>query len=481
MPLVWALYFVNDKLIFPKSPEDRFRVSVSPFYLKGSNEGDYATAEDIKDQIESTAGDRIEVIVLDTPPIKDKEDAIYAGKKAGAHLAVYGGEEIILGNGIQIEFRIVPIHSETVMVASTYSDKEGEIQIKASYYKLTENPIVIVESLSENVSSVIYTICAFEYYERSEYDSALKTFKCIKNYENDGSILFYIATCCLSEGELNESLEYFNRLLELNPQYSDAWNNKGVTLSELGRYEEAIEAYNKTVELNPKDSVAWYNKGTALYESSHYEEAIETYDKAIEINPQYSNAWYNKGVALSELGRYDEAMKAYDKAIEINPQFSEAWYNKGNALYKLGHYEEAIEAYNKTIEINPKSSEAWTNKGAVLAMSGNYEEAVEAFNEVIEFNPQDSDAWYGKGVVLTMSGNYEEAIKAYDKSIELNSQDPEAWYNRACVYSFMKNKDEAIFNLKRAIELNSSCKEIAKNDEAFKELWEDEDFKKLTE
>jgi hypothetical protein len=45
----------------------------------------------------------------------------------------------------------------------------------------------------------------------------------------------------------------------------------------------------------------------------------------------------------------------------------------------------------------------------------------------------------------------------------------------------MKNKDQTIFNLKHAIELDSSYKEMAKNDEDFKELWEDEDFKKLIE
>jgi len=44
-----------------------------------------------------------------------------------------------------------------------------------------------------------------------------------------------------------------------------------------------------------------------------------------------------------------------------------------------------------------------------------------------------------------------------------------------------ENKNKAIFNLKHAIELDSSSKEKARNDEAFKELWKDEDFKKLME
>jgi tetratricopeptide (TPR) repeat protein len=81
--------------------------------------------------------------------------------------------------------------------------------------------------------------------------------------------------------------------------------------------------------------MAWNNKGLALDDLNKYDEAIKAFDKAIEINPQYSLAWYNKGRALYKLNKYDEAIKAYDKAIEINPQNSDAWSNKGAVLVYL--------------------------------------------------------------------------------------------------------------------------------------------------
>ena len=70
--------------------------------------------------------------------------------------------------------------------------------------------------------------------------------------------------------------------------------------------------------------MAWNNKGLALDDINKYDEAIKAFDKAIEINPQYSLAWYNKGRALYKLNKFDEAIKAYDKAIEIDPQHSNA-------------------------------------------------------------------------------------------------------------------------------------------------------------
>ncbi len=40
------------------------------------------------------------------------------------------------------------------------------------------------------------------------------------------------------------------KAIEINPPNSIAWNNKGLTLSSLGKYNEAIKAYDKAIEIN---------------------------------------------------------------------------------------------------------------------------------------------------------------------------------------------------------------------------------------
>lgn len=76
---------------------------------------------------------------------------------------------------------------------------------------------------------------------------------------------------------------------------------------------------------------------------------------------------------------------------------------------------------------------------------------------------------------------YEEALKACDKAIELDPDDAEAWYGKACIYSLSKDKESALLNLTKATDLDIKYKEMAKKDDYFKEYWEDEDFKKITE
>ena len=43
-----------------------------------------------------------------------------------------------------------------------------------------------------------------------------------------------------------------------------AWVYKGNVLSDLNKFDEAITAYDKAIEINPQSSEAWNNKGKAL-------------------------------------------------------------------------------------------------------------------------------------------------------------------------------------------------------------------------
>ena len=53
----------------------------------------------------------------------------------------------------------------------------------------------------------------------------------------------------------------------------------------LKQYKEAIADFDKAIELNPEDSAAYNNRGNAKDEFKQHKEAIVDYDKAIELNP----------------------------------------------------------------------------------------------------------------------------------------------------------------------------------------------------
>ncbi|MRN41556.1 MAG: tetratricopeptide repeat protein [Nitrosopumilales archaeon] len=57
-----------------------------------------------------------------------------------------------------------------------------------------------------------------------------------------------------------------------------------------------------------KNENGWNNKGVGLANLQRYEEAIACYDKAREIHPNYVDGCRNKGLALESLKKYEEAI-----------------------------------------------------------------------------------------------------------------------------------------------------------------------------
>jgi tetratricopeptide (TPR) repeat protein len=106
------------------------------------------------------------------------------------------------------------------------------------------------------------------------------------------------------------------------------WNEEGISLFNLGRYDEALEYFGKALALNPNDSVTLSNKGSTLVELKRYSEAIEFAAKSLALNPNNAKAWNLKGVAYSWLGRNAEALGSYEKALAIDPNYQAALDNK---------------------------------------------------------------------------------------------------------------------------------------------------------
>jgi len=57
----------------------------------------------------------------------------------------------------------------------------------------------------------------------------------------------------LREGNFESALSFIEQALLLKPDDPDLWNQKGIVLRSLGRYDEASECYNKSLQLDPRD------------------------------------------------------------------------------------------------------------------------------------------------------------------------------------------------------------------------------------
>ena len=221
------------------------------------------------------------------------------------------------------------------------------------------------------------------------------------------------------QGKKEEAIRAYDKAIELNPDSTEAYNNKGNALRDLGKNVEAIRVYDKAIELNPDNVAAYNGKGNALCDLGRKEEGIRAFDKSIELKPDNAIVYYNKGLALQALGKNVEAIRVYDKAIELKPDFAMAYNNQGNVLRDLGKNVEAIRVYDKAIELKPGYAAAYNNKGNALQALGRNAEALRAYDKAIELKPDDALYHCSKGRFLNILGKEREALCCFNKAYEL--------------------------------------------------------------
>jgi tetratricopeptide (TPR) repeat protein len=132
----------------------------------------------------------------------------------------------------------------------------------------------------------------------------------------------------LGQGQVQKSIEFLDKALEIDDKYSPAWNNKGVALLELGEHQEALNCFEQVIRLNTLDNMAWYNKGYVLLILEKYSESVETFDIFLARYSQEDNfykfALYLQAKGFYFLKEYEKATDLLHKAIEIDSNFEEA-------------------------------------------------------------------------------------------------------------------------------------------------------------
>ena len=95
------------------------------------------------------------------------------------------------------------------------------------------------------------------------------------------------------------------------------WMEAGIAHSQAGRYAEALDAFDRALQLNPAYAQAYAYKGDALTHLKRYEEALIAYDRALDLKPNDSANWHAHARVYRALSRMAEAEAAERRAREL--------------------------------------------------------------------------------------------------------------------------------------------------------------------
>ena len=123
------------------------------------------------------------------------------------------------------------------------------------------------------IGLTILIVCAYLFFQYNRVENTPG--------END----YRLANKHLEDGNFDEAIRIFNDVLAQFPDYKDAHLGKALTLMQMDDLENSRLSFDKAIELDDDFAQAYANRGILNDRTGNYEDAVKDYKKAIVLNP----------------------------------------------------------------------------------------------------------------------------------------------------------------------------------------------------
>jgi len=167
--------------------------------------------------------------------------------------------------------------------------------------------------------------------------------------------------------DFSKAIETLNRLIQVSPQFYDAYNLLGTVYTELGNYQQAREkllvAANAAEYLTPENAFA--NLAGLEIKFEKFDAALRYAEKGLLLNRRFAPLYNLKGVALENLNKLSDALTNYEKALALLTLPDPGYLiNSARVLSKLGNKKKALD----NLELAMGSARDVAQKAEIIKM-----------------------------------------------------------------------------------------------------------------
>jgi len=205
---------------------------------------------------------------------------------------------------------------------------------------------------------------------------------------------------------------------------------RGVAYTGRGEIERSIEEFQKAAHLNPANPAAHLNLGILYGSAGRLDEALAEFDRVIAIDPGSAEAQFDRGIVLMRKGEYGEAASAFEKSMILGGGNLVAHYNLGICYEYAGglRYGPGFDArkslyhYGKVLEKRPDVAAVYYNMGMVNLRAGDPGAAEKEFKRAGELQPDMADAFFQLGLISLRRGAFQGALRNLLRAQRLDSR-----------------------------------------------------------
>ena len=199
------------------------------------------------------------------------------------------------------------------------------------------------------------------------------------------------ARTAFENGNFEQGLRFYSKVLEYNPKNAAAWTGQVRMLIELGEYREAKLWADKALERFPNEPELLAAKAVALGRSGDLQGALAFSDASIEERGDTPYVWLARGDVL--LARTEpRADYCFEKALLLAPH---DWFIAWLAARIRFYYEQfvlALKLIQQAVELNPGNFLLWLEQGHCQQALGLVGAAETSFTQARLLNPHCDEA-----------------------------------------------------------------------------------------
>ncbi|MBB1351076.1 tetratricopeptide repeat protein [Pseudoalteromonas sp. SG45-3] len=185
---------------------------------------------------------------------------------------------------------------------------------------------------------------ASELYKQREFDLlSVLLEQILKKNSNLFDALHLKALMQHQLGELDESINIFNRLIKKTPYRASLFNNLGNVFVDKKEFKSAENSYHKALQIKKNYCEALINLANTQKRLSKHIDAEKNFQKAIQSNPIEAKYLLDFSIFLTEQGRFHDALNLQLKILEIDSKQSEVYFQIFSNFMFLHQYEDALE------------------------------------------------------------------------------------------------------------------------------------------
>lgn len=158
-------------------------------------------------------------------------------------------------------------------------------------------------------------------HDEQKYKEAIAEYKKVSRSDTNYAIILQeLAMSYYLDSNFDASIQAANEGLQRFPELASKWYGRLADAEDdKGNWQTALDYYNKIITLNPQDYLGYFNKAVCLFRQKKYSDAKTNFQQCILINPYYSSAHNFLGRICIEEGKPVQALLSLCTSLLANP------------------------------------------------------------------------------------------------------------------------------------------------------------------